>query len=274
MQSPLDDFEHLKAYLDGPVANDENLKKSGNSSPVAKPLATVTSPAPSSLQSSQASIPISSVEKLPRSPLGHKVQDTESTSSDLRAKVRDSDEDQEGVEDMLFALSLAYGETPNSETEEKPIERKELSTSNSVLPRSPSSLTPIPSKLSDEDSKIEILATPAAPPKTSFPSTFAAGKKSAARLAAAQAAQAADKAASNQPGRKSIGHAFAGKKNKAPVTWNSDSDEEDEDEEQDDDEEDDDDNGGGDDERLTKHRQSQLQNLAGTHLSDKGMFTP
>ncbi|KAI8452138.1 hypothetical protein BY996DRAFT_6415753 [Phakopsora pachyrhizi] len=198
-------FVSKEAYLDGPVANDENLKKSGNSSPVAKPLATVTSPAPSSLQSSQASIPISSVEKLPRSPLGHKVQDTESTSSDLRAKVRDSDEDQEGVEDMLFALSLAYGETPNSETEEKPIERKELSTSNSVLPRSPSSLTPIPSKLSDEDSKIEILATPAAPPKTSFPSTFAAGKKSAARLAAAQAAQAADKAAiGTQPIRNTI----------------------------------------------------------------------
>lgn len=150
---------------------------------------------------------------------------------------------------MIYALSLA-DDNPTMETTIR-------SSSTSPNPSSPPHeflSKPPPAHASPQPESAPISPEHHAA-KTSFPSSFAAGKKSAARLAAVQASQASGKAAGFRPGKP--GRSASATKKKPSTSWNSDSDDdEDEDNRNDDDEEDEEDGEEAEeeDERLKKYR--------------------
>jgi hypothetical protein len=163
----------------------------------------------------------------------------------------------EGYEDMIYALSLADRHSPVAPP------------TNTIRPSGPSNPTspspqlrfltkpPPSSSASPQSPSASLSPEPlSANNKTSFPSSFAAGKKSAGRLAAAQAAQASGKAAGFRPGKPGRNSRPAAQK-KPPTSWNSDSDDE-EDEDKNEEEEEDEDEDEEEDERLKKYRSTMI----------------
>lgn len=183
-------------------------------------------------------------------------------------------QDSEGFEDVIYALSLADDSGPLAQTPAS----GSVEPASPVQPASPKSPTPQPNFLSKPPPSDSLppqgssrsVDLGSETPKTSFPSSFAAGKKSAARLAAAQAAQAAEKAASHRPGRPGKGVPAA--KKKTPTSWNSDSDD-DEDEDNpigEDEDDEDDDEEDEEDERLKRHRLNKPISPSGPQGFDRG----
>ncbi|OAV87829.1 hypothetical protein PTTG_07151 [Puccinia triticina 1-1 BBBD Race 1] len=184
----------------------------------------------------------------------------------------------EGFEDMLYALSLADQNSPAvpplQDSTEPPNPARAPST-RSASPQLEFLSKPPNDPTSPQPNSAPISPEPQAG-KSSFPSSFAAGKKSAARLAAAQAAQAAGKSSGFRPGKPGR-TAPAGQK-KPPSSWNnSDSDDDDDDDDEnpnDDDEEDDEDEEDEEDDRLKKHRLTNvLPSSTSQVVSDRG-FQP
>jgi len=189
---------------------------------------------------------------------------------------------------MIYALSLA-DENPSvvPPTKETTIRSSSASPNPaSPNPASPNPASPNPASPNPASLQHEFLSKPPPAPaspqpesapispephstKTSFPSSFAAGKKSAARLAAVQASQASGKAAGFRPGKP--GRSASAAPKKPSTTWNSDSDdEEDEDNRNEEDEEDEEDaeEAEEEDERLKKYR---LPTAIPRSVSERGL---
>ncbi|KAH9813558.1 hypothetical protein DFH28DRAFT_929582 [Melampsora americana] len=146
---------------------------------------------------SQISSPVQ--ESSTKSPDPSPSQSSQQTGSPKTMAVASESEPLEAYDDMLYALSLADDPTmieknlaSSSSPHQTPLTELSNNSQPDFLNRPPPSRSSPPT----------ITMTEA--PKTSFPSSFAAGKKSAARIAAAQAAQAAGKAAIHMPGQQSM----------------------------------------------------------------------
>ncbi|MBW0476945.1 hypothetical protein O181_016660 [Austropuccinia psidii MF-1] len=248
--SELQDLETLAAYVSFPSDNFDE--------PIFKAETDITNRLQTTLSSSTMPEKAFPTDEASNS----NPKSTLPSSKPLEAGATEND----GYEYMMYALSLA--EDPSSselsiKDPMKPISSPNLSSPSSPVPKLAFLTQPPP----DQDSLVQDSQSPnpiIADSKPSFPSSFAAGKKSAARLAAVQAAQAADKAASHRPGK--VGRISAEKK-KVVASWNSDSEDEDEDQDNEEEEEEEEE-GEEQDSRLQKHRLTNLQ-LTESNLPEK-----
>ncbi|KAG0144671.1 hypothetical protein CROQUDRAFT_94819 [Cronartium quercuum f. sp. fusiforme G11] len=173
----------------------------------------------------------------PVSPLSPEIKQQPSSSSAPTPASNDT----ESLDDMLYAVKFY---------DDPPVPGPSVTTEKAE----PEFLSGSPPSSSSKSSLPVITMTEA--PRTSFPSSFAAGKKGAARIAAAQAAQAAGKAATHLPGKaRSAGKGQTGKIKK---TWDEDS-EEDEDEDEDEEDEEDEDEDDEEDRPLSARARSPVE---------------
>ncbi|EFP82606.1 uncharacterized protein PGTG_08802 [Puccinia graminis f. sp. tritici CRL 75-36-700-3] len=217
----------------------------------------ISSPSPASSPSKSPSATLAPITEKTHQSSSDNPPDPVSPSRQAASQSAANDPIPEGYEDMIYALSLVDQESPMvpppQEDSIGPSKSAQAPSTRSDSPQLEFLSRPPPASVSPQPNSAPI-SPDAQAVKPSFPSSFAAGKKGAARLAAAQAAQAAGKASGFRPGKPGR-TASAGQK-KPPSSWNSSDSEDDDDDENpnDDDDEEDEDEEGEEDDRLKKHR--------------------